>query len=74
MTDLTFNLVVGNAVGALTYLEEVFGGKRLEVYEFSEVSGYNEANIEGGGVTSRLIDANPEFECYPPNKNEVDSI
>lgn len=74
MRDLTLNLVVSNALDAMQYYEAVFGGKRLEVYEFPGTTGYNEANLEVGGVKLRLIDANPEFECYPPKEDEVDSI
>lgn len=74
MSELTLNLVVSSALEALEYYEVVFGGERLEVYDFPESNAYNEANLKVGGVKLRLIDENPEFECYPPKVDEVDSI
>ncbi|MGX7196179.1 VOC family protein [Enterococcus olivae] len=73
-SQLTFTLVVPDAIEAMTFYETVFDGIRGEVYEFPDKTGLNEANITVGNVPLRLIDANPAFDCYPPNKDEIDSI
>lgn len=71
---LTFNLVVADAVAALGFYEKVFDGVRGEVFEFTGVKGNNEANVDVGGVSLRLIDENLAYECFPPKQGEVDSI
>lgn len=38
MSELTLNLVVSSALEALEYYEVVFGGERLEVYDFQKVT------------------------------------
>lgn len=71
---LTLNLVVPDAIEAMKFYEAVFDGQRGDVYEFPKRTGENEANIIVGGVALRLIDANATYQCFPPNKGEVDSI
>lgn len=68
------NMIVTDAVKACRIYEYVFDGEIGDIFEFPERPNSNEANITIGNLVLRLIDENPEFDCYPPKKNETDSI
>lgn len=72
--QLTFNLVVPNAIKACQFYQKVFDGVPGEIYEFPEKQGLNEANIIVGGVRLRLMDENVTFDCYSPKKDQIGSI
>ena len=74
MSRLTLTMVVSDAVEAMEFYEECFGGTRGDVYIFSGVEKCNEAHITVGDVSLRLVDANDKFACFPPKKGETDSI
>lgn len=71
---LTLNMVVANAMEAMTFYERVFDAKRGDVFHFPDKKGVNEADIIVGNVELRLIDENASYNCYPPQKDEIDSI
>ncbi|WP_250227860.1 VOC family protein [Anaeropeptidivorans aminofermentans] len=71
---LTLNIVVANAMEAMEFYENVFDAKRGDVFHFPDKEGVNEVNITVGNVELRLIDENASYNCYPPKKDEVDSI
>ncbi len=67
---IVLNMVVSNAIEACRLYENVFDGKVFDVFEFPDRPKSNEASIVIGDFTMRLIDENPEFECFSPIKNE----
>jgi uncharacterized glyoxalase superfamily protein PhnB len=67
-------LVVPDAMAAMEFYENAFGAVRGEVYRFPGRKGANETNVTLGGVNLRLMDANADYRCFPPKKDEVDSI
>lgn len=71
---LTLNLVVSNALKALTFYEKVLEAKRGEVFEFPNRREENEVNVLIGNVALRLIDENPDHECFAPKAGETASI
>ena len=71
---LTLNLVVSNALEAMSFYEAVFEAQRGDVFDFPGKTGEKEANIIVGNVALRLIDENAAYNCHPPQKGEVDSI
>ena len=71
---LTLNMVVENAMEAMTFYERVFDGKRGDVFHFPDKKGENAANIIVGNIELRLIDENASYNCYPPKKGVIDSI
>lgn len=64
------NLVVSDSVKACKLYENVFNGESFDIFEFPNRPKSNEASIIIGNFTIRLIDENPEFECFAPTKNE----
>ncbi len=73
-SKLTLNMVVADAMKAMTFYERVFDAKRGDVFHFPHKTGVNEANIIVGNVELRLIDENASYNCYPPKRDEIDSI
>lgn len=73
-SKLTLNMVVADAMKAMEFYENVFDAKRGDVFHFPGKEGLNEVNLIVGNVELRLIDENASFNCYPPKKDEVDSI
>lgn len=71
---LTLNLVVSDAIEALSFYEKVFNGVVGDVYYFPEAKGNNEANIQVGQVHLRAIDENSAYECFGPKLGEVDAM
>lgn len=73
-SKLTLNMVVADAMKAMEFYENVFDAKRGDVFHFPGKEGLNEVNLIVRNVELRLIDENASFNCYPPKKDEVDSI
>ena len=71
---LTLNMVVSDAIEAMEFYEKVFDAKRGDIFQFPGKKGENEANIIVGNVELRLMDENASYSCYPPKKDETDSI
>lgn len=71
---VVLNMVVDNALAAVSFYEKVFEAKKGDIYAFPDRQGENEANIIIGDIALRLMDANAKYDCCPPKKNETDSI
>lgn len=71
---LALNMVVPDALRAMLFYERVFGAERGDVFIFPDRQGINEANVVVGGVCLRLIDANDDYDCYPPEATKMDSV
>lgn len=66
----TLNMVVSDAIEACKLYEKVFEGKSFDIFEFPNRPNSNEVSVVIGDFTIRLIDENPEFECFSPTRNE----
>ncbi len=67
---VVLNMVVSNAIEASKLYKNVFDGETYDIFEFPNIRISNEASIVIGDIKIRLIDENPEFECFSPINNE----
>ncbi|MGG5357722.1 MULTISPECIES: VOC family protein [unclassified Enterococcus] len=68
MKAIEMNMVVKDSLEALALYEKIFDVKRIEVNDF--VKGQNEVVFSIYEMRIHMLDENPEFQMYAPDKEK----